>query len=320
MGLYPILLYPFSLIYRLLGFLRKIFTKEVKLCAPVICVGNASVGGTGKTPLIKALGKYFASDKKLNLVVISKGYGGNYVKPTIVEPNFSACLVGDEALELADHLFNIGNVTIIVAKNPSKCAAILAQIKPDIILVDDGMQNPSFHKDFKILMVDGIRDFGNGMLIPSGPMRENPIKAIKHSDIVVSNNPTKEISSKLANLAGQKYIELPISTDISAGSKDQLFLVCGIGNPEKFFNPIEKNYNVVGKLAFPDHHKYTNEDASHILGCAKKAGCTKIVTTAKDYVKLRSFKFDLELVVATQALPEQDLKNILERISEKIQL
>ncbi len=310
------ILYPLSYVYRLLGFIRKFCTKQKKFSAPVICVGNVTVGGTGKTPLIIALASHYIKQKK-NLVIICKGYGGSFIKPTIIEANFSTCLAGDEAIEIAKEFSKSSNVTIIITKNPKDCISILSQIKPDLILIDDGLQNPSFFKDFSILVIDGLRGLGNGFLIPSGPMRENYKPALKYADIVVSSNPSKNVKEELNRLACNKFYHIKQYLEVNVDKNEPIFLLCAIGNPEKFFVSM-KNYNIVGKISFPDHHKYSTQDLDIILKKASKAGATKIVTTNKDYVKLYNLKSSIEIKTARIFFDEKDIKKIIKKIDEKI--
>ncbi len=310
-------LYPLSFIYRFLGFIRRLFTKQEKFCAPVICVGNATVGGTGKTPLIKALAMHYARKKK-NLLIICKGYGGNFVKPTIIEADFSICLAGDEAIEIAKELSNFSDVTIVIAKNPKACVRLVSQIKPDLILIDDGMQNPGFYKDFSILAIDGLRGFGNGFLVPAGPLREASKEAIRRSDIVVSADPSMEVKGELKKLAENKCYFIKQSVEMGSLTKDEpVFLLCAIGNPNKFFVSM-KDYNIVGKMSFPDHHNYTNEDMSKVTEEALKACAVKIITTKKDFVKLQHHKTPIEIKAANLILDEKDLQKIIKKIDEKI--
>ena len=315
-GIIPIILYPFSKIFHLLGLLRKLFKKEQHLGYPSICVGNISVGGTGKTFLIKQLGRYFL-EKKKKLVVISKGFKGSYVKPTIIEPSSNVSLSGDEALEIVRYLYPIGDVEVIVARNPIDAKPYLDLIKPDIILIDDGMQNPSFTKDYQIIMVDGMRGFGNGFLIPSGPLREYPKYAIERADLVVSVNPETEIENYFARSV--KYLSLnAISVLDGILPEDPIFLFCSIGNPERFMKTISGSYNIKGYKFFPDHYQYNISDLEFIELEAKKIGAKFLVSTYKDATKLENLRSSIPIIYADLVAEDNIIENIAEKINEKI--
>lgn len=321
-GFISFLLYPFTFIFLFLGFIRKVCVKKIRFNYPVICVGNANIGGAGKTPMIKALARFFAYERKKKIVIISKGYGGNYLNTSIVEKNFTTCFAGDEAMELVDSLYNIGDITVLITKKIQDSQKLVNQIKPDLILVDDGMQNPGFYKDFILLIVDGIRGFGNNMLIPAGPMRQNPHDAIKVSDIVVCPNPSTLIDAELKILGSKKYLKAEQYIINEFPRKEKIFLVCGIGNPEKFMQSIkmQKNLIVVGHLYFSDHHKYTQHDIDLIIKMAKQNQADKIFVTEKDNVKLKSFTFAIDLEVIKIEYSDDSLKNIVGVIDEKLKI
>jgi tetraacyldisaccharide 4'-kinase len=312
-----ILLFPLSLIFLCVSVIRKFTTKTVNLGFPAICIGNASVGGTGKTPIIKAIAKHYLKMGK-KVVVISKGYGGNYVNPTIIEPNFEASFAGDEAIELAWDLFSLGDVTIICAKNPANALHLIKGIKPDLILVDDGLQNPSFVKDFIILAVDGIRAFGNNMIVPAGPLREKASSAISRADVVVSVNPDFLVKDKLENLCEDKFIEIhaSITSNLNIGTKILLF--SGIGNPDKLYNQVKEKYDISNHITYPDHHNYSESDIDGINKQAVKFEVDKIVTTKKDVTKLKNKKFIIDLEILNLNLVQEDILKIIAKIDEKI--
>ncbi len=321
-GFISFLLYPVTFIFLFLGFIRRLCVKKIRFNYPVICVGNANVGGAGKTPMIKSLASFFALERKKRILIISKGYGGNYINPCIVEENFTPCFAGDEAMELLDSLNNSGDITILIAKKIQDSQKLVNQINPDLILVDDGMQNPGFYKDFILLIVDGIRGFGNGMLLPAGPMRQNPHDAIKVSDIVVCPNPSALIETELKMLGAEKYLRIEQCIVNEFTQDEKIFLVCGIGNPEKFMQLIkmQKNLTVVGHWYFPDHHKYTQHDIDLIIKLAKQNRADKILVTEKDNVKLKNFTFAIALEVIKIKYSEDSLKNIVGIIDEKLKM
>ncbi|MGX6960187.1 MAG: tetraacyldisaccharide 4'-kinase [Rickettsia endosymbiont of Pentastiridius leporinus] len=274
-------LLPLSLIYQLLGYLRHILASPIRLPAKVICVGNCSIGGTGKTQIVMYLTKLFKA-RNINFVIVTKAYGSNLNNAIIVNTKHTASEVGDESVILAKH------GTVIATKNIKQILPLIHELKPSIIIVDDFLQNPHFYKDFTIVSIDGERLFGNGFLIPAGPLREYPHKALNSADIIflVGNN-NDTIPNDLAN-----YIDKTITSKIIPSSNidktKNYFAFSGIGNPERFFLTL-KNYglNVVGHENFPDHYNYLQTDLEKLYLLAKIHNAT-LITTRKDYVKINN--------------------------------
>lgn len=318
-GIISIILYPLSLIFTLLTYLRKSFSKKFKFNFPVICVGNVSVGGTGKTVIVKNLAlRYLKNNKKV--VVLCKGYGGNYIKTSIIEPNHNTSFAGDEAIEIAKEIYDKGDIEIIISKTPKDAEYQINQIKPDVIIVDDGLQNPNFHKDIQILMVDGIRGFGNEMIIPSGPLRLELETAIKDADIIASIDPSVDVQKRIIEISKEipEFLESRIKFPSQKNSK--IFAFCGIGNPKKFFNKLSQEFQLIGTMSFPDHHKYNLKDINKIINQAAKNNANLIVTTKKDIVKIEEFREAKDIIAAEMILNEKDINNIIEKIDAKIKI
>ncbi len=330
------LLLPFSWLFRLGSFIRKCFSNAHKIDGLVICVGNATVGGTGKTQIIKWLAKYCA-EKKLNFVIISKGFGSCNKEAVIVDSSIhKATDVGDEALEMQA----LGQV--ISARDITQAIPLIDKIKSDgflrgnfipdkfIILVDDGMQNPNFVKDITIMTVDASRGFGNGRIIPAGPLRESPINAINRSDVIifVGNGDSKELHTldlipkanhlKKEPLILQANIKFKSPTDFM---QSKYIAFCGIGNPERFFYMLEKQaIEVIEKIPFADHHNYHASEINNLCSIAQKAGA-KLITTRKDFSRLQGLKVDtqyMHLIDNIEAVvdfgnSEEKLSNMLDR-------
>jgi len=292
------LLLPFSLIYLLLGQLRSTLAKPVILPAYTICLGNATIGGTGKTQVAIWLAKAMAKRGK-KCVILCKGYGGNFTTPMIVDSSMSPRLVGDEALELCIY------ATTIVSKKIPDAISILKKLEPSFIIVDDGMQNPNFAKDFILMVIDGSRGFGNGVLFPAGPLREFADKAKARSDAVVVTDSVGHVS----DIDGYRATIIP---EVGLNTLDKYYAFAGIGNPERFFEVLKAaGANLVGTQTFPDHYKYLDSDIELLMIKANLAGA-KLITTRKDYVKLRSLgnkimSFDVGLEI-------DDGETLLERI------
>jgi len=275
------LLLPLSLIYRLLGFLRRTFANPIKLPAKVICVGNCSVGGTGKTQIVMYLANLLKA-KNVNFVIVTKAYGSNLKNATIVHAEHTASEVGDESIILAKH----GNV--IATKHIKEIVPLIDELKPTVIIIDDFLQNPYFHKNITIVSVDSKRLFGNGFLIPAGPLREYPHKALSSTDLIfLVGNKYDEIPSSLVPYI-DKLIHAQITVSGNIDKTKNYFAFSGIGNPERFFTTLKNHgLNIVGYKIFPDHYNYLQPDLENLYLLARANNAT-LITTRKDYVKINN--------------------------------
>mgnify|MGYP006387833191 CR=1 FL=1 len=270
------LMLPFAAIYSLAAKIRYLSISSKKLPGRVICVGNITVGGTGKTQLVIALAKQLTK-KKITFVIISKGYGGSFKKAMQAREHMNPRLVGDEALELCRH------GAVIVARKVTDAIPLLQELKADIILVDDGAQNPSFFKDFTIITIDGLRGFGNNFPIPAGPVRKPDIMGETDAIVIISND------NALPPVMNDKFITTASITPINnLNKKQKYYAFAGIGNPERFFDLLKTNgFNLVKTKTFPDHYFYKNEDIEIL---EKETGklLASLITTSKDYVKIQN--------------------------------
>lgn len=272
------LLWPFSWIYYLIGKLRRYIAKPIKLPCYVICVGNATVGGTGKTPMVLFLARHY---KNLNIktIVVTKAYGGSLKGSVLVNRKHSAVLVGDEAKMLSS------NAETIASKNIQSLIPLIEKLKPDLLIFDDGLQNPYFYKDFNILMIDGMRMTGNNLLFPAGPLRESLESAASKANLIVLSLEAGIENHKSIENLGKPIFDSFI--EIKEVKKLPSFAFAGIGNPTKFFNSIERNdIPLVGTMEFPDHYRYSEKDIEEILIRAQKLNSKQILTTSKDLVKV----------------------------------
>lgn len=304
-------LLPLSAIYFILGKLRHLTATPRRLPAKVICIGNATVGGTGKTQVAIWLVKKLR-DKGLKLVILCKGYGGSFKSPIIVDISMDSRVVGDEALELCEY------APTIVARKPTDAMALLSGLSPDVIIVDDGMQNPNFIKDFIIMVVDGARGFGNRMLFPAGPMRQSVSSSLEIANVVVVTDLASSLreNNEIIGLgSAYKATILPQSlrdsrlrgddTEVAVrpytelASAQKYYAFTGIGNPQRFFELCKSCGDLVATKAFPDHHKYSEVEITEMRQAASKLGA-KLITTRKDYVKLRSYKDIISLNVTLE--------------------
>lgn len=282
-NIFSIFLFPVSLIY---GFFRKIhktFSKEYKSKKlNIVCIGNLTAGGNGKTPVAIKIGEIFKQNGK-NFAYLSKGYKGKINDFVKVDSRKHTYLdVGDEPLLLS-------KITdTFVCKNRKKAIQILEnKYNYDFIIMDDGFQNPTIYKNKNIIVVDGEYGIGNGFLLPAGPLRENLKDAIKRIDFVIIIGNDKQNLEEYFLKNNIKVFKASIKEKIKNINNNQKYIAfSGIGRPEKFFNSLKKvGCNVIKEISFEDHHIYTNNEIEKILLTAKKENA-KVITTSKDWIKL----------------------------------
>jgi tetraacyldisaccharide 4'-kinase len=280
------LLYPLCLIYKLLTFLRHLFSSPIKLNIPVVCVGNITVGGTGKTQVALYLSSLFKSFG-FNPIIVSKGYGGEFSSVTLVKKDFDPFIYGDEAIMMSI------NDNVVVYKDIKELSEWFNNNSLyDVAIFDDGLQNPHFVKDYKIITVDGHRGFGNNMILPSGPLREPKDCALLNCDLIFVVSSTKEIQVTFAEELSNKIVYGLICPEIvdcnftKAKKPNDVVAFCGIGNPDKFYLSLKSlDLNIKETCSFPDHYKYTECDLEHLRVIAKD-NKSILITTMKDYIKI----------------------------------
>lgn len=308
-------LLPFSLLYFIAAFLRGILRKSEKISKPVICIGNLIAGGSGKTPTAIAVGKILreiAPQQDFEFAYLSKGYRGDGAKfVALRDGKYMAKNVGDEPMLL------VKTAPTFVAKNRLFGAKQIDNIKEiKAIILDDGMQNNSLHKDFTILVVDGKIAFGNGFLLPSGPMREPLFCGLKKAGLVVVIG---EISEELAKkLSGKKIVQAQLLIkNIENFRGKKLLAFCGLAYPQKFFDLLQKhNLEICETKSFPDHYAYSNKDLEKLCAVADK-NFWQLIATKKDWVKFpKNFQdkisyLDVELEFLDKQLVADELKKII---------
>ena len=282
-NIFSIFLFPVSLIYGFFRKIHKIFSKEYKnKKLNIICIGNLTAGGNGKTPVAIKIGEIFKQNGK-NFAYLSKGYKGKINDFVKVDSKKHTYLdVGDEPLLLS----KIADT--FVCKNRKKAIQILEnKYNYDFIIMDDGFQNPTIHKNKNIIVVDGEYGIGNGFLLPAGPLREKLKDAIKRIDFVIIIGNDRQNLEEYFLKNNIKVFKANIKEKIENINNNQKYIAfSGIGRPEKFFNSLKKiGYNVVKEISFEDHHIYTNNEIEKILLTAKKENA-KVITTSKDWIKL----------------------------------
>lgn len=277
------LLRPIGAIYAWAGRRRRKRTNAVDPGIPVICVGNATVGGTGKTPIAIYLQK---SLRRLgvNAHVLTRGYGGQLKGPVPVNPRHTSEEVGDEPLLLA----RSGPVWIAAARDDGAKAA--ASEGADAIIMDDGHQNPLVEKTLSLLVVDAETGFGNGCVVPAGPLREPLRDALARTDAIILMKPVPDfdIDQHLAKqLDGQVVIPAFLAPK-SDPPKGPLYAFAGIGRPQKFFDQLRRmGAEIVEEVPFADHHRFSDTDIENLFAHASEHNAA-LITTEKDHVRLPS--------------------------------
>lgn len=280
-GLVPTLLAPAALAYAAAGAMRRRFVVPWRAPVPVICVGNLIAGGAGKTPVALALGKRLAG-WGLDVAYLTRGYGGDLAGPVAVDPaRHDARAVGDEPLLLA------AVARTWVARDRKAGIRHAVAEGADVMVLDDGFQNPAVHKDLSLLVVDGGYGFGNRRVIPSGPLREPLPAGLARADAVIlvgddSSGAASAIGSRLPVLMARL---VPDRAAMRLRER-RVVAFAGIGRPGKFFGTLhEIGANVVEHYSFPDHHRYSKDEIMRLAEAAQAAGAIA-VTTAKDFVRL----------------------------------
>jgi len=280
-----LLLTPLSLVFRIVVWLRRNayrvgLLRSRRVALPVIIIGNITVGGTGKTPLVIWLAEYL-QEKGYHPGIISRGYGGKASSwPQQVRPDSDPAMVGDESVLLA------GATGCQMAVGPDRVATATALIEHsecDVILSDDGLQHYALQRDIEIIVIDGTRRFGTGFLIPAGPMRE-PAKRLKQADLVVINGLGSGQEHVMRMRPGDAHSlrDSSIKRPLADFRAQAVHAVAGIGNPERFFQSLEQHGMQLDKHVFPDHYKFTATDIR--FGDDKP-----VIMTEKDAVKCRYF-------------------------------
>ena len=240
---------------------------------PVICVGNLTAGGSGKTPVAIAIAEVLRA-KGRKPFFLTRGYGGSERGPALASRAHSATVMGDEALLLARH------AQTVVARDRAASARLAKEKGADVVVMDDGHQNFALRKTLSLVVVDAQTGFGNGFQIPAGPLREPVRQGLHRADAVIVMG---DGHPDLEGFAGP-VLRAHLVVDGTAFAGQPVFAFAGIGRPEKFFTALEQaDATMTGSCAFPDHHPYTEDE---ILELKAVAGDAQLVTTEKDFVRM----------------------------------
>ena len=274
---------PLGALYGAISRRRMRIDNPVVSEVPVLCVGNFIVGGAGKTPTAIAIAK-IAREFGLRPGFLSRGYGGSIKTPTIVDIKVhNATDVGDEPL-----ILGLYAVTVIAPNRPAG-AALLQQQDVDIIIMDDGFQNPSLHLDYSLVVVDGVRGIGNGFCIPAGPLRvplRSQLAAASALLLIGRSDGATDVVRQAARMA-KPILSATLEVRNPQIFKNQrVFAFAGIADPTKFYKSLElAGAEIVQRRSFHDHHPYTQTECTELLSTAKSEKLT-LVTTEKDSVRL----------------------------------
>lgn len=310
------LLAPAAWAWRIASERRTAATTPGRVAVPVICIGNLTAGGSGKTPTVAWLVEQLQGQGRTPHV-LSRGYGGTVSGPHRVDlarDDFRE--VGDEPLLLA------ALAPVWIATDRAAGARAAVEAGADVIVMDDGLQNPSLDKDVSLVVVDAGQGFGNGRLIPAGPLREPVASGLERADAVLVIGPEaarSRLLSRWPSLAGREpqFAKLaPRRTGLDL-SGERVVAFAGIGRPEKFFETLEEmGAEIVQRAAFADHYVYP-EAILNRLAREARAQNAMLVTTEKDAVRL-PIQFRREVMTVQVALEPDDPARFLSAITERL--
>ncbi len=313
-SLWHILLLPISWLFFAVSSIRKFLFQfnllnSHSLPVPVIVVGNITVGGTGKTPLVIWLaGQLQLAGYKPG--IISRGYGGSTQQTQEVFADSSPPQVGDEPVLLAVRT----NCPVFVSSNRVEAGKALLKAHPecDVIISDDGLQHYRLKRDVEIVVIDGVKGFSNGALLPAGPLRE-PVSKLAHVDAIVINGHLQKALSNIVTPSLEMQLESGSFYNLADSSQTcsshafasrQVLAVAGIGNPQRFFQQLQRMGLHFKSQAYPDHYAF------HAANFALETADV-ILMTEKDAVKCRAFAQSNFWVLPVNAVIKSDLMAIV---------
>jgi tetraacyldisaccharide 4'-kinase len=274
---------------------RRMARAGVRAGLPVLCVGNFTLGGAGKTPTALWLAKML-QDESLRPFCLSRGYGGNLTGPKQVDAQADdAAHVGDEALLLARV------APTILARDRVAGAEAARSAGASVVVMDDGLQNASLAKDFTLAVIDGRRGIGNGRVFPAGPLRAPLAAQLAKTDaLLVVGDGEIGMKTGLPMFRGRL---VPDASAVTALKARSVLAFAGIGDPEKFFATAEAaGITVAQRQPFPDHHRFTAEEAADLIMRAEHDGLA-LLTTEKDRARMTGEPLLAALAAKTHVLP-----------------
>ena len=271
-NIFVFIFYPLSLLTKVFNCLKKIFIRPQKFNISIICVGNIYIGGTGKTPLTILLAKHFLKSGE-KAAIIKKYYGSQSDEHNLIKANYK---------------------NLILNSNRSKAIKIAERDGNNIAILDDGFQDYRIKKNLNILCFNQNQKIGNGLILPSGPLREG-LSSIKDSQIIIINGDKDGEFEKLIYKYNKNvliYYSKYIPIDIEFLKNKKILAFAGIGNPDNFFKVLsDHDLKVEKKIPFPDHYKFNSSELNNIVLEAKKNNY-HIITTEKDYFRIKHLSID----------------------------
>jgi tetraacyldisaccharide 4'-kinase len=308
------LLYGAAMRARAALYERRIFRTH-KIGKPVISVGNLTIGGTGKTPLVAAIARHLAQEGR-RVCILTRGYGRENPGQRVIVSDGDQILAevaqaGDEPLMLAEQLQ--GKAAVICdADRVSAAHYAEDKLASDVFILDDGFQNLRIARDVNVVTIDATNPWGNKHVLPAGILRE-PMKALRRADCVVLTRTDQSIEADLrkaiekvsdAPVLSSRMVTSEIRSIKSAGAQSKNLVArqpvaafCAVGNPQAFFDLLRADFDLTDTTAFRDHHQFTQSDIDRATKGAIASGAYALITTAKDEVKLRRLRFDLPCYV-----------------------
>ncbi|MBA3813347.1 MAG: tetraacyldisaccharide 4'-kinase [Alphaproteobacteria bacterium] len=282
-GFFSTLLWPVGWLYGKLGKTISRFKKPQHFPVPIISIGNIVCGGAGKTPTAIAL-MSILEKRGYRVHFVTRGYGGRERGPLRVDPaNHKSCEVGDEPLLLAQH------APTWVAKKRSCGVEKAIEQGAQLIILDDGHQTTTLYKDVSLVVIDALQGFGNGRVIPAGPLREELSEGIKRADGFIEIGESS-VQCSVFNIQkeslGAPSFKAKIVPQPLTFTSNRVVAFCGLGFPQKFYMSLkELGIDLIATETFPDHYEYKTEDLIRLQKLAQKHNSV-LVTTRKDFVKI----------------------------------
>jgi len=321
----PLWLAPFSFLYGLLMAVRSLLYRvglrhRVKVGAPVVVVGNLTVGGTGKTPLVAWLSSHLAACG-LRVAIVSRGYGGRARGVTRVTVHSRASEVGDEPLLLARR----ATATVFIGRDRVATAQAAVKDGADIVVCDDGLQHLALVRHCEIVVIDGQRGFGNGCLLPRGPLRESP-RRLRRVNAVVMNGAITAPGFQLPGFVSHTLFSMHIRASdarpvagsgalrsLSSFRGSGVHAVAAIGNPQRFFDTLREAGLTVYEHPMPDHHPFKSGDLNF-------GDDLPVLMTEKDAVKCAAFADErCWYVPVTAEFVEAESRGLIDLVLARVQ-
>ncbi|MFI8418239.1 tetraacyldisaccharide 4'-kinase [Serratia sp. NPDC078593] len=307
-----LLLLPFSWLYGLVSCLIRLsyrigLRKSWRSPVPVVVVGNLTAGGNGKTPMVIWLVEHL-QQRGYRVGVVSRGYGGkSAVYPLLLDAQTTTQQAGDEPVLIFQRT---GAPVAISPKRSDAVQALLKHHAIDLVITDDGLQHYALQRDFEIVVIDGVRRFGNGWWLPAGPMRER-VGRLSSVNACITNGGVAQPGEIAMTLQAREAVNIASGQRLPAAQLPAVVAMAGIGHPPRFFATLEKlGVSVEREVAFADHQEYQQAQ----LAALTSPGQT-LMMTEKDAVKCRAFAQAHWWYLPVDAeLPDEQATELLQRI------